>query len=85
MLVINFLEGVRGFPLKKNDADAASQQASWSLTLYRRGMKIRYDPFLVFLMIPYSAAGKILRRQLRDRAKSELEGRDPGEVIKGKL
>ena len=54
--------------------------------LYRRGMKIRYNPLLVFIMILYSAAGKILRRQLRVRAMSELEGRDPGEVaLKGKL
>lgn len=61
-------------------------QASWSLMLYRRGMKIRYNPLLVFIMILYSAAGKILRRQLRVRAMSELEGRDPGEVaLKGKL
>ena len=52
----------------------------------------RYEdsiPFLgslVFIMILYSAAGKILRRQLRDRATSELEGYDPGEVvIRGKL
>ncbi|KAG6920170.1 hypothetical protein DXG01_004938 [Tephrocybe rancida] len=29
--------------------------------------------------VPKSAAGKILRRELRERAKVELEGRDPGE------
>lgn len=33
-----------------------------------------------------SAAGKILRRELRDRAKEELAGCDPGdEDIKAKL
>ncbi|PFH52098.1 hypothetical protein AMATHDRAFT_74397 [Amanita thiersii Skay4041] len=36
--------------------------------------------------IPKSAAGKILRRELRDRAAKELRGRDPGEdLIKAKL
>ncbi|KAG6884239.1 hypothetical protein C0993_000184 [Termitomyces sp. T159_Od127] len=29
-------------------------------------------------VVPKSAAGKILRRELRERAKAELEGRDPG-------
>jgi acyl-coenzyme A synthetase/AMP-(fatty) acid ligase len=33
-----------------------------------------------------SASGKILRRELRDRAKQELAGRDPGdEDVKVKL
>jgi 4-coumarate--CoA ligase len=33
-----------------------------------------------------SAAGKILRRELRERAKTELAGRDPGdEEFKAKL
>jgi len=37
-------------------------------------------------VVPKSAAGKILRRELRNKAMSELEGRDPGEVvIKAKL
>jgi acyl-CoA synthetase (AMP-forming)/AMP-acid ligase II len=31
----------------------------------------------------YSASGKILRRELRDRAKEELAGRDPAEAIVG--
>ncbi|KAJ3496824.1 hypothetical protein NLJ89_g10432 [Agrocybe chaxingu] len=37
-------------------------------------------------VIPKSAAGKILRRELRDRAKEELAGRDPADdVVKSKL
>lgn len=37
-------------------------------------------------VVPKSAAGKILRRELRDRAKQELAGRDPGdEDVKAKL
>jgi hypothetical protein len=33
-----------------------------------------------------SAAGKILRRELRERAKQELEGQDPAnQLIKAKL
>jgi len=32
---------------------------------------------VVIDVIPKSAAGKILRRELRDRAKEELAGRDP--------
>jgi len=30
---------------------------------------------------PCSAAGKILRRELRERAKEELKGRDPSDAI----
>ncbi|CAA7259028.1 unnamed protein product [Cyclocybe aegerita] len=37
-------------------------------------------------VIPKSAAGKILRRELRERAKEELAGRDPADdVVKSKL
>jgi len=35
--------------------------------------------------VPKSAAGKILRRELRDRAKEELKGIDPSDYVKAKL
>lgn len=36
--------------------------------------------------VTHSAAGKILRRELRERAKQELAGRDPGdEDVRNKL
>ncbi|KIK09211.1 hypothetical protein K443DRAFT_671694 [Laccaria amethystina LaAM-08-1] len=35
--------------------------------------------------VPKSAAGKILRRELRDRAKEELKGIDPSDCVKAKL
>jgi len=36
--------------------------------------------------VPKSAAGKILRRELRERAKQELAGRDPADdIVKAKL
>ncbi|KAF8653316.1 hypothetical protein AX16_004016 [Volvariella volvacea WC 439] len=40
---------------------------------------------VVINTVPKSAAGKILRRELRERAKRELAGRDPGENIRAKL
>ncbi|PPQ66308.1 hypothetical protein CVT24_007305 [Panaeolus cyanescens] len=41
---------------------------------------------VVIDIIPKSAAGKILRRELRDRAKVELAGRDPADdIVKAKL
>ncbi|KAF9447183.1 AMP binding protein [Macrolepiota fuliginosa MF-IS2] len=41
---------------------------------------------IIIDIVPKSAAGKILRRELRDRAKQELAGRDPGdEDVKTKL
>ncbi|KAG6816577.1 hypothetical protein H0H87_004877 [Tephrocybe sp. NHM501043] len=47
---------------------------------YLRGGVVAID------VVPKSAAGKILRRELRDRAKVELAGLDPGsEEVKAKL
>ncbi|PPR03178.1 hypothetical protein CVT26_008027 [Gymnopilus dilepis] len=40
---------------------------------------------VVIDIIPKSAAGKILRRELRERAKQELAGRDPAADVKSKL
>ncbi|KAF5322581.1 hypothetical protein D9619_001914 [Psilocybe cf. subviscida] len=53
--------------------------------------KVAYHKFLrggvvVIDVVPKSAAGKILRRELRERAKEELAGRDPADnIVKAKL
>ena len=86
MLVINFLEEVRCFPLTRNDTDAASQQGVVVIDVVPKRYEDSIQSLLDVYMILCSAAGKILRRELRVRATSELGGRDPGEfVIKGKL
>jgi 4-coumarate--CoA ligase len=80
-----FLRGGKRFPLTKDDTDAASQQGVAVIDVVPKRYEDSIQSFLGVLMILYSAAGKILRKELRTRAKIELEGRDPGAVIKGKL
>ena len=50
---------------------------------FQRGGYPKYNqsiPNDLFFFVPCSAAGKILRRELRDRAIEELKGRDPGDT-----
>ena len=45
--------------------------------LFPRGKKLVNVQSINNLFDDFSAAGKILRRELRDQAKQELAGRDP--------
>ncbi|TFK74033.1 AMP binding protein [Pluteus cervinus] len=60
------------------------QVQKWITTKVARHKFLR-GGVVVIDIIPKSAAGKILRRELRDRAKEELAGRDPGENVRSRL
>ncbi|KAF8070774.1 AMP binding protein [Lyophyllum atratum] len=73
--------------IKTEAAKLAFQQAvrKWTTERVARHKQLR-GGVLAIDIIPKSAAGKILRRELRERAKTELAGRDPGEQeFKAKL
>ncbi|GLB37767.1 putative AMP-binding enzyme C-terminal domain [Lyophyllum shimeji] len=73
--------------VKTEAAKAAFQQAvrKWTKERVARHKQLR-GGVVVIDVIPKSAAGKILRRELRERAKTELAGRDPGDAdVKAKL
>ena len=48
----------------------------WSLVPFQRGEILFILPVLqLFIIVPVSAAGKILRRELRDLAKTEVSAK----------
>ncbi|KAG6841958.1 hypothetical protein C0991_004446 [Blastosporella zonata] len=70
---------------KKDEIAFQENVRKWTQERVARHKLLRGGVVLIDA-VPKSAAGKILRRELRDRAKIELGGRDPGtEELKAKL
>ncbi|TEB38471.1 AMP binding protein [Coprinellus micaceus] len=70
------------FNAGENKAAFGFSVQKWIKTKVARHKFLR-GGVVVIETIPKSASGKILRRELRDRAKEELAGRDPAEAIVG--
>ncbi|KAF9526656.1 AMP binding protein [Crepidotus variabilis] len=71
----------------KTEIEKAKLAASVQRWIQSKVAKHKYlrGGVVVIDVVPKSAAGKILRRELRERAKQELGNRDPAEKAKAKL